>query len=210
MKKANEDDGHHLECLLMYSISTIPGIQLKNILVMKWFLRDCSKMGINKFCAMVNDLSKTIIDPKTKGFNVNGMYKLDNFLEIFTSKNINDKLPLNHLCLLSHIAAEMMQYMKLSGFKILNKHVNTVGASLVHMMDILNTPNRHLFISHLQHIDQLKKATISMNPIMSLFNHSCDANLKLNEVWIDKTFIWQAIQPIPKGSQVTIILRIYY
>lgn len=206
--KANEDDGHNLECPLMKSINSIPGIVGVNTLVTKWFLRDCSKMGLSKFCAMVNDFSKAIIDPKTKGFDVNGIYKLDNLLEVFSSKHIENNLPLHYVFFISHIAVEIMQLMKLSGFKIPQKHVNTVGASLVHMLDVLITSNHHLFTYGQRYKnDQVKISAFSLRPIMSLFNHSCDPNINLNEVWIDKTHIWQAVQPIPKGSQVTIYFK---
>jgi len=209
MNKANED-GHYLECPIMCFIKSTPGITRINELAMKWFLKDYLKMGLKKYCSLVDDFSKSKIDPLTRGFNETGQYKSNNFLTAYSLDSKENKLSIDVLFFFNCIAVDMLHYLMLSGFKIPECYIGTVGSSLVHIIIVLDLNCRKLNINAPTISFQGKRQltltiALTLYPTISLFNHSCDPNIKRSGELSDRKRVMKAIQPIPKGTQVIII-----
>lgn len=207
MIKAIDDDEHSVLCPLMYFIEHLPGVAKLNVLVMKWFLKDSATMGLSKFCSMVNNLSKNNLNNKTKGFDENGQYKSDNSWTVFCLEDFEKKnVSMDVLVFLNCIAVDMTRYLQLCGYKIPFQYIATIGASLVHMLHVLLINCWYLNTAAPCIYNKIQNMSISltMYPSICLFNHSCDANVWSSGVLSDKTRVLKAIQPIPKGSQVTL------
>ncbi|XP_022163705.1 SET and MYND domain-containing protein 4-like [Myzus persicae] len=206
MNKAKED-GHYLECPIMYFIKSTPGVTRMNELAMKWFLKDYLKMGLKKYCSIVDNFSKSKIDPQTRGFDETGQYKSDNFLTAYSLDSSESKLSIDILFFLNCIAVDMLHYLVLSGFKIPERYIGTVGASLVRILIVLDLNCRKLNINaptlSFQGKSQLTLTiALTLYPTISLFNHSCDPNIKRSGELSSRIRVMKAIQPIPKGTQL--------
>jgi len=203
-------DGHHLECPIIYFIKSTPGNTRMNELAMKWFLIDYLKMGLKKYCSIVDNFSESKIDPMTRGFDETGQYKSDNFLTAYSLDNSENKMSIDVLFFFNCIAVDMLHYLILSGFKIPNLYMGSVGASLVHILTVLDLNCRKLNINSPSvsfRRDRQLTLTIALTlyPTISLFNHSCDANIRRSGEISDRIRVMKAIQPIPKGTQVIIL-----
>uniref|UniRef100_A0A2H8U026 SET and MYND domain-containing protein 4 n=1 Tax=Melanaphis sacchari TaxID=742174 RepID=A0A2H8U026_9HEMI len=206
MDKADKD-GHYLECPIMYFVKSTPGVTRVNELAMKWFLKAYLNMGLEKYCSTVDSFFKSKIDPKTRGFDENGQYKSDNFLTAYSLESIENKLSIDLLFFFNCIAVDMLHYLMLSGFKIPESYIATVGASLVHILTVLDLNCRKLNINAPTisfHKDRQATLTIGLTlyPTICLFNHSCDPNIKRSGNLSDRIRVMKAIQPIPKGTQL--------
>uniref|UniRef100_A0A2S2NWJ6 SET and MYND domain-containing protein 4 n=1 Tax=Schizaphis graminum TaxID=13262 RepID=A0A2S2NWJ6_SCHGA len=206
MDKADKE-GHCFECSIMHFIKTTPGITRMNELAMKWFLKDYIKMGIKKYCLTVNNFSKSKIDPKTRGFDENGQYKSDNFLTAYSLDSGVDKLSIDVLFFFNCIAVNMLHYLILSGFKIPESCLGIVGASFVRILTVIDLNCRKLNINapslSFHQVSQLTLTiAFTLYPTISLFNHSCDPNIKRSGELTDRVRVMKAIQPIPKGTQL--------
>ncbi|XP_016664121.1 SET and MYND domain-containing protein 4 isoform X2 [Acyrthosiphon pisum] len=111
-------DGHNLLCPIMYHIKSRPGITKINELAIKWFLRAYSKMGLKKYCAIVDNFSESKIDPIKRGFDEIGQYKSDDFLTAYSLDIIVNEMSIDVLFFFNCIAVDMLHYLMLSGFKI--------------------------------------------------------------------------------------------
>lgn len=210
MQKASEE-GHANECSILHSLMALPGIKFMNIFAMRWFLTDCSKLGLKQYCSKVKQLSNASIDPKNRGFDENGKYKSDSFLTAYTLDNNENKLSIDNLFFLNCISVEMVNILLLSGFEIDECYLTTVGVSFVHMLKILRFNFGKSFLNALrincQHIptpngNQFINTAFGLYPTICLFNHSCDPNVNMSGLLSTKKKIYKAIQPIPKGDQV--------
>ncbi|KAL5236447.1 hypothetical protein ACI65C_003857 [Semiaphis heraclei] len=206
MNKANED-GHYLECPIMCFIKSTPGISRINELAMKWFLKDYLKMGLKKYCSLVDNFSKSKIDPQTRGFDETGQYKSDNFLTAYSLDSKENKLSIDVLFFFNCIAVDMLHYLMLSGLQIPECYIGTVGASLVHIIIVLDLNCRKLNIDAPTISFQGKRQltltiALTLYPTISLFNHSCDPNIERSGELSDRKRVMKAIQPIPKGTQL--------
>ncbi|CAI6361909.1 unnamed protein product [Macrosiphum euphorbiae] len=200
-------DGHHLECPIIYFIRSTPGNTRMNELAMKWFLIDYLKMGLKKYCSIVNNFSESKVDPMTRGFDEIGQYKSDNFLTAYSLDNSENNISIDVLFFFNCIAVDMLHYLILSDFKIPNLYMGSVGASLVHILTILDLNCRKLNINapsvSFRRCRQLTLTTaLTLYPTISLFNHSCDPNIKRSGEISDRIRVMKAIQPIPKGTQL--------
>jgi len=211
MKKAAKE-GHYYECPIMHFIKTTPGITRMNELAMKWFLKEYLKMGPKKYCVAVNNFSKSKIDPKTRGFDENGQYKSDNFLAAYSLDSGVDNLSIDVLFFFNCIAVSMMHYLILSEFfiNVPESCLGIVGASFVRILTVLDLNCRKLNINAPSlSFHQASQITLTiaftLYPTISLFNHSCDPNIKRSGELTDRVRVMKAIQPIPKGTQVIII-----
>lgn len=150
-------------------------------------------------------MSKTKVNPKTVGFDKNGQFKSDNFLTAYSLRNCENKTSPDLLFFMHCIAVEIVEYLLLSGFKIPDRHVATVGASLVHMLKILDFNCQRIldFNPSVTFTDVSFPIACSLYPSLSLFNHSCDPNVRHTGVLSEKTRVLRAVQPISKGTQVT-------
>eukprot|EP00102_Acyrthosiphon_pisum_P022449 XP_016659659.1 PREDICTED: SET and MYND domain-containing protein 4-like isoform X2 [Acyrthosiphon pisum] len=201
----DDKDGHNLECTIIYIIrTTIPGISKINELAMKWFLKDYLKMGLKKYCSIIDNynFSESKINPITRGFDEIGQYKSDNFLTAYSlvsSKIISTDVSFFFNC----IAAHMLHYLVCSGFRIPDCYIGTVGASLVQILTVLDLSYRKLNALSFRRSDILLSRTMALTlyPSISLFNHSCDANISPSGNMFDRIRVMKAIQPIPKGTQ---------
>jgi len=205
-------DGHNLECPIIFFIRSLPGIPDLNQVVLKWFVKELSKLGLEKYCSLVDTFYKSKIDSKIKGFNENGQYKSDNFLTAYSLDNFEDEMPIYVLFFFNCIAAEILEYLMLSGFKIEERYLGIVGTSLVRILSVLDLNARKINInapnilkgSLLQSNIYLSfPMAIALYPSLALFNHSCDPNIQRSGKISTKTRIIKAIEPIPKGNQVT-------
>jgi len=208
MNKAIED-GHYLECPIMSFIKSTPGTTRINELAMKWFLKDYLKMGLKKYCSIVDNFSKSKIDPQTRGFDETGQYKSDHFLTAYSLDSSENKLSIDVLFFFNCIVVDMLHYLILSGFKIPECYIGTVGASLVHILIVLDLNSRKLninapTISYQGQLHLTLTIALTLYPTLSLFNHSCDPNIKRSGELSDRIRVMKAIQPIPKGTQVII------
>ncbi|XP_029342267.1 SET and MYND domain-containing protein 4-like [Acyrthosiphon pisum] len=198
-------EGHNFACPIIYFIrSRIPGISRMNELAMKWFLKDYLKMGLKKYCSIVDNFSESKIDHITRGFDEIGQYKSDNFLTAYSLDNRENKMPMEVLFFFNCIAVDMLHYLILSGFKIPEQYMGSVGASLVHILTVLDLNCRKLNTNAPTVSFRSDTYTIALTlyPTISLFNHSCDANIKRSGERIDRIRVMKAIQPIPKGTQL--------
>lgn len=208
MDKDNKD-GHHLECPIMHFISKTPGITSMNDLAMKWFLKAYLKMGLKKYCSIVDNFSESKIDPITRGFDEIGQYKSDNFLTAYSLDSNENKMSVDVLFFFNCIAVDMLHYLTLSGFKIPDCYIDTVGASLVRILTVLDSNCRKLNVhapslSFQSYLKLTLTIALALYPTISLFNHSCDANIKRSGETTDRIRVMKAVQPIPKGTQVII------
>jgi len=201
-------DGHNLICPIIYFIRSAPGISKLNELALKWFLKDYLKMGAKKYCSIVDNFSESKIDPMTRGFDEIGQYKSDNFLTAYSLDSSENKMSIDVVFFFNCIAVDMLHYLILSGFKIPEQHMGSVGASLVRILTVLDFNCRKLNInSPTVSFRQLTfRLALTLYPTISLFNHSCDANIKRSGVITDRIGVMKAIQPIPKGTQVIICI----
>jgi len=202
-------DGHNVACPIIYFIKSTPGISRMNELAMKWFLKDYLKMGLKKYCSIVDKFSESKIDPMTRGFNEIGQYKSDNFLTAYSLDSKENKMPIEVLFFFNCIAVDMLHYLILSGFKIPERYLGSVGASLVRILTVLDLNCRKLNINAPTvsfGIDNkfTLEIALTLYPTISLFNHSCDANIKRSGEITDRIRVMKAVQPIPKGTQVII------
>ena len=103
----------------------------------------------------------------------------------------------------------MLHYLILSGFKIPERYMGSVGASLVRILTVLDLNCRKLNInSPTVSFRNDRRFTLriasTLYPTISLFNHSCDANISPSGNTFDRIRVMKAVQPIPKGTQVII------
>jgi len=202
-------DGHHLECPIMHFIKATPGITKMNQLAMKWFLKAYIKMGLKNYCSIVDNFSESKIDPITRGFDEIGQYKSDNFLTAYSLDSNENKMSIELLFFFNCIAVDMLHYLILSGLIIPECYIGTVGASLVRILTVLDLNSRKLNInapSVSYRIDRQLSTpfALTLYPTISLFNHSCDANVNRSGEISDRIRVMKAVQPIPKGTQVII------
>lgn len=206
MKKDSEDS-HNFECSILYFISKLPGIPKVNEIVTKWFFKEYTKMGIKSYCSVVTNFSKTKFDPESRGFDENNQYKSDSFLTAYSLDSNEEKLPFNVMFFLNCVAVEMLNYLKLSGVEIPKNCIATVGVSLIRMLNIIDyncwkfntiAPSMNLLGSK----DLVVLIAHALYPSISLFNHSCDPNVRRSGILSGSLRILKATQPIPKGSQV--------
>eukprot|EP00102_Acyrthosiphon_pisum_P016155 XP_008187004.2 PREDICTED: SET and MYND domain-containing protein 4-like [Acyrthosiphon pisum] len=206
-------DGHNLECPIIFFIRSLPGITDLNQLALKWLSKELSKMGLKKYCSLVDTFSKSKIDPKTRGFNENGQYKSDNFLTAYSLDSCEEEMPIEVLFFFNCIAAEMLQYLMLSGFKIEECYLGIVGTSLVRILSVLDLNARKININAPNMVSLKGQSlqsyyymtfpmAIALYPSLALFNHSCDPNIERSGKLSTKTRVMKAIQPIPKGNQL--------
>jgi len=213
--KMDANDGHIYQCPLMHSIKQISGIPKLNELVLKIFLKEYVKMGIQEYCSVVNNLSETTIDPKTRGF-VNGQYKSEHFFTAYSMEGHENKITNNILFLLNCIAAEILQYLMLSGFHIPESDITIIGASFAHMLNILDLYSWKLAMVNCPSVNTvanknyLVTVVCALYPSIGLFNHSCDPNVKRSGILSERTNVLTAVQPISKGSQVYYIHIFYF
>lgn len=217
-------DGHNFVCPIIFFIRSMPGITDLNELALKWLLKELSKIGLKKYCSLVDTYSKSQTDSMTRGFNDDGQYKSDNFLTAYSLDICEEKMSIDEMFFFNCIAAEILQYLMLSGFKIQECYLGIVGTSLVRILSILNLNCRQLnanapSVASLINVERfpLKSkyyvthpTALALYPSIGLFNHSCDANIKRSGKLSKKTRVMRAIQPIPKGRQVTIHNCYYY
>ncbi|XP_060873853.1 SET and MYND domain-containing protein 4-like [Metopolophium dirhodum] len=200
-------DGHNVACPIIYFIKSTPGISRMNELAMKWFLKDYLKMGLKKYCSIVDNFSESKIDPITRGFDEIGQYKSDNFLTAYSLDNKENKMPMDVLFFFNCIAVDMLHYLILSGFKIPERYMGSVGASLVRILTVLDLNCRKLNInaptvSFHRDCRFTLGIALTLYPTISLFNHSCDANIKRSGEITGRIRVMKAVQPIPKGTQL--------
>ncbi|KAL5233657.1 hypothetical protein ACI65C_001067 [Semiaphis heraclei] len=200
-------DGHHLECPIMHLIKSTPGITKINQLAMKWFLKAYIKMGLKKYYSIVDNFSESKIDPITRGFDEIGQYKSDNFLTAYSLDCNENKISMDVLFFFNCIAVDMLHYLTLSGLIIPECYIGTVGASLVRILTVLDLNSRKLNVnapSVSYRIDRQLSTpfALTLYPTISLFNHSCDANIKRSGEISDRIRVMKAVQPIPKGTQL--------
>lgn len=206
MQKANED-GHRFQCSIMKSIRTLPGIPQINDLVIKSFFKEFCKMGLEKYCSIVNKLYENEIDPKTRGFDENGQYKSDSLFTVYSLECHENKVSMDITFFLNCLAVEMLQYMMISGFYIKDCDVATIGVSFVRMLNILdlncwknNVNSPAICLPSNKEIT--KKSGDALYPSICLFNHSCSPNVIRSGVLYDRIRVMKAVQLIPKGNQV--------
>jgi len=192
-------DGHNLLCPIMYCIKSTPGITKINELAIKWFVRDYSKMGLKKYCAIVDNFSESKIDPIKMGFDEIGQYKSDNFLTAYSLDIIVNKMSIDVLFFYNCIAVDMLNILILSGFKIPECYMGIIGTSLVRILTILDLNYSKLKLDDLS-------VSLTLYPTISLFNHSCDENISPSGDILDRIRVMKAVQPIPKGTQVIIYI----
>jgi hypothetical protein len=209
MQKANED-GHALECPIMFSIKSLPGDINLNQLAMRWFVREYFKLNLINYYVLVKKLLEIYKEPMVRGFSDSHVYNSENFVTAFSmhcnEKEISMDLLLFYFCL----GAVMFEYLMISGIDIPNSYLNTIGASLVRMLFILDTHCRKLTVNAPCIPAELtKRSTLpiaySLYPTIYLFNHSCDPNIRCSGDMSGRIRVMKAIQPIPKGSQVIIV-----
>jgi len=199
----------------------MPGISDLYELALKWLVKELSKMGLKNYCSLVDLFSKSKIDPNIRGFNENGQYKSDNFLTAYSLDSSEQKMPSEVLFFFNCIAAEMLQYLMLSGFKIEERYLGIVGTSLVRILSVLDLNSRKLSVNA-PNMTSLKgqlsglyfymtyPIVLALYPSIALFNHSCDPNIQRSGKLSTETRVMKAITKIPKGSQVTIDLFYYH
>jgi len=202
------EDGHHLVCPIICFIKSTPGISKINELALKWFLKDYLKMGPKKYCSIVDNFSESKTDPITRGFNEIGQYKSDNFLTAYSLDCSENKMPIDVLFFFNCIAVDMLHYLTLSGFEIPEQYMGSVGASLVRILTVLDLNARKLSINnpYISYQELTFTLAFTLYPTISLFNHSCDGNIKRSGVITNRIRVMKAVQPIPKGTQVIICI----
>jgi len=202
MQKDHEYYNHNIECPILYSIKQIQGITLLNELVIKYFLRTISKLGLEKYCSEVKIFSNSKIDPIKRGFDENNQYKSDNFMASYTL-DVDKDLSMEDTLSLNCIVSEIIECLHLSGFKIPVCDLATVGCSLIHMIKILDANCMKLTTIARCNINCAQGSlNLALYPTLSLFNHSCDPNVMPCGILNNRTRVLKALQPIPKGSQV--------
>lgn len=206
MRMASEK-GHKLECPVMVSIKSLPGDSKLNQLALRWFVSEYSKLQLLNYYVLVKKLLQNSKEPMVRGFSDSNLYASDNFVTAFSMQyneyNTSMDLLLFYYCL----GAEMMEFLRFSGVEIPDCYLNTIGASLVHMLIIVDTNCRKLpVISPCIPAEVTKRSAIpiaySLYPTIYLFNHSCDPNVRGSGDLSNRIRVMKAIQPIPKGSQV--------
>ncbi|XP_025421568.1 uncharacterized protein LOC112691508 isoform X2 [Sipha flava] len=206
MQKANED-GHTLECPIMFSINSLPGDTKLNQLAIRWFVREYFKLNFVNYYVLVKKLLENNKEPMVRGFSDSHVYSSENFATAFSmhcnEKEISMDLLLFYFCL----GAVMSEYLMISGIDIPNRYLNTIGASLVRMLLILDVHCRKLtVISPCIPAQMTKRSSVptaySLYPTIYLFNHSCDPNIRGSGNLSDRIRVMKVIQPIPKGSQL--------
>jgi len=164
-------------------------------------------MGLKKYCSIVDNFSESKIDPLTRGFDEIGQYKSDNFLTAYSLDCSENRMSFDVLLFFNCIAVDMLHHLTLSGFKIPERYMGSVGASLVRILTVLDLNCKKAFI-HAPYVSYQQKTIImalTLYPTISLFNHSCDPNIMRSGVITDRIRVMKAIQPIPKGTQVIIL-----
>ncbi|XP_050535720.1 SET and MYND domain-containing protein 4-like [Daktulosphaira vitifoliae] len=213
MQKSHEED-HFLECPILYYINKLPGIPLINRLTVKWFTKEIIKFGIDNYCNKVRSLNTFSVNLLTKEFDRNGFFNSNDFCTAYSMAINDDKISLDVKFFFNCIAVEILNYMSLGGFEIYDHHKATVGASLVHMLCVLdlNCFKSRNFIIPLSPKDSLFKPlmTGTLDPTFGLFNHSCDPNILLCNGYENKNIVYKAIQPIPKGKQLFVSYGIHF
>lgn len=207
-------DGHNIECPILYSVHSLPGNSYLNQLALKWFVKECSKMGVQTFCSLINSMGKpTEIGHKIEGLDDDGLFESDNFLSAYSMRTSGTSL--DSLLFFHCVAVEILEYLLLIGFEIPECSINTAGASIAHMINVLDNNCRKLYVNNPSiPYDTMKELSYpiayALYPTIGLFNHSCDPNVMRSGLLSDKTRVLKAIQPISKGSQVTIVFISYF
>jgi len=203
----DEKNGHLYQCPIMYSVQQMPGIPKLNELVLKTFLKEYCQIGLNEYCSIVNNLTKNTIDLLTRGF-VKGQYKSENFFTAYSLDGCESKHSKRILFFLNCVAAEILQYLILSGFYVPKSNITTIGVSFVHMLNVLDINAWKFSVVNCPSVpsklNRNFRVTIAcaLYPSIGLFNHSCDPNVKQSGVLSDRINVLTAVQPISKGSQV--------
>lgn len=212
MKKAFES-WHKLECPIMFSINSLPGDNKVNQIAIRWFASEYLKQNLLNYYVLVRKLlENTGEQPMLKGFSDSHKYESDNFVTAFNMLGTENQISMDLLLFYYCLGAEMMEYWRLRGIYIQDCYLNTVGASLVRMLIILDTNCRKLTVNAPCISAQLNNRmdiliAYSLYPTIYLFNHSCDPNVRSSGVLSGRIRVMKAIQPIPKGSQVSIPLK---
>lgn len=198
------EDGHDVVCPILHAIKKIPGNSYLNQLVLKWFVKECSKVDVQTFCSL---LSKTF-NETTTSVNKNKLFMSEDFLNAF-SLNTGGTF-LNDVFYFYCMAVEIIEYLILSGFNVPKCYKATAGASIAQMLNVLESNCRRLFVYNpsmdfITRKDMSYPIAYALYPSIGLFNHSCDANVKPSGLISDKMRVLKAIRPIPKGSEVTIV-----
>lgn len=199
------NEGHQVECSILQSIRSLPGIPKTNELVLKCFSMDYSKIGLDKYCSIINYHSTTPVDLLTKGFDENGQYRSDSFFTVYSLGNDLHNLSADIMFFFNCVAVLILQYLILSGFEIPEHYLTTVGVSFVYMLNIFKANNYKVRLCSDLKMNKEVYAFV-LYPSISLFNHSCDPNVKLHGFVNSNMSFLRAIQPIPKGSQVNLLL----
>lgn len=178
------------------------------------FLTSVTKLGLNEYVDTVRALSADSTDPIMRGFNAHGKYLSHEFCSTYTLEG-NEKIrKVSDLFLRNCYAAVMVSFLTLVGLKIPDHQLGTVGESLVHIMcvvasnahGITQQPQRKTW--RLANQKEFMPVASLLMPVLSLLNHHCDPNVVRHNY--NGTIVLRAIQPIPKNSQVIIIIKVQY
>ncbi|VVC30174.1 Zinc finger, MYND-type,Tetratricopeptide-like helical domain,SET domain [Cinara cedri] len=200
MQKSYVEDAHNLECPTLIYAPTLPGKTMINLLVINWFFKAISQMGLDKYCSIVHDFSKTKLDLLTRGFNGNGQYISDEFLTNYSLYNDENNISSEVSFFFSCIATNILHCIIKRGMTIPKHQIVTVGASFLHMVKLLSS-NAIKFRTSWGRWEEVFAR--GLYPSICLFNHSCDANVT-SYVLDKKTVVLKTLQPISKGSQLCI------
>lgn len=211
LKAAKE--GHDIACPILKHIFLIPGSPRINKLVMEWFLKETRTLGLENYCLFVQKFMTTKVDPMTRGFDENCQYRSDSFLTTYALDSKESQMSLDMSFFLNCIAVEMVEVLLFDGFELPSNYLNIVGVSLVHMLSSVTTNYKKLLINlssklNLPFNNNELATEIGLYPSLLLFNHSCDANVRIKGIPKSKTCVLKAVQFIPRGEQVTILLLV--
>lgn len=171
-------------------------------------------MGLDEYCSTVTMLSKSKVDPLTRNKIKEGKY--DDFVAAYSMEILNTSSSEKRLLYFNCIVVEMIQLLLMSGHKIPDIQIPTVGASLVHMLQVLDTNSRN-FITQSSTLavatndgPMFSNLLFSLYPSISQLNHSCDSNVMIKHLQYKRTLALKASRPIPRDSQVIIVFYYYF
>lgn len=176
------------------------------------FLTAICEFGLDKYVATVRALNTDTTDLMMRGFNSSGKYLSHEFCSAYTLEGNETKRTVSDLFIRNCYAAVMLSLIQLSGLKIPDHQLGIVGESLVHIIcavasnahEITQSSERKWNLSEKHKCMPI--ASVLM-PVLSLLNHHCDPNVVRHNY--NGTIVLRAIQPIPKGSQVTITKLVF-
>ncbi|XP_050436187.1 SET and MYND domain-containing protein 4-like [Adelges cooleyi] len=209
------NEGHSFECQILRKVVSIPGIPKINRFALKWFLKEYTKLGIDQYCLTVHSFFTTSIDLLVRGFDSNGFFLSKNFCAAFSMETNEDKMSMDVKLFFNCIAVEILNYLILNGFQIHDHQKAIVGASLVHMLSILDlnclkSSACSYSIPTLIEDDCRPFLASTMYPSLSLFNHSCDNNVSHSGTLQSTRRVFRALQPIPKGKQLFVSYGVHF